>query len=284
MCGSEKVLDPITGQYIVSECDCEDGNCDCEDCEEHGAHATTPTMDGMDGTHGTHGSSTETTTTPPTKPPTDNKQKLKVLLSDLYTPDCTCQCINLAALYNYSNVNYDSIKFGEVNLPELNIDYRTFVKIFFNDYGKGFSSHILNKIWKGIRFSLANTVLEHYEELEGKDRDTISPVNMIKLNKECAFNKITGTIRRQYALNQSEFQLALGSVDLREDGNICSNIIFYMLFESLQIGLKITLRFAISDVPKELIGTMVDEEHITYSWDDVSSVHSEPISIVLDDC
>ena len=73
----------------------------------------------------------------------------------------------MAALFNY-NDEKDVTNFGIINLPEIKLKYDVITKLFFNEVGKGFSSHFLNKIWKGItNLSLSDKVLAQYEKLTG---------------------------------------------------------------------------------------------------------------------
>lgn len=263
MCGceeGEKVLDPVTGLYVsVGGCgDCGD-DCDCEDEHEHATPQTTS----------------------PVVPTPVPKSKLSVSLGDLFSPECVCQCVNLAVLFNYEGEKNDT-EFAEVFLPELKIDYSALTKIFFNDFGKSFSGHILDKIWGGLtNFSLANTVLEKYEEINDIDRDKIAPVKMIQLHKECAIKKITKIAKRVVALKLSEFTNALSSVDVREDGNICANITFNLFFNSLDIGVKLTLRFAISDVPQELIGKLSEDDKAVFDFGNVNN-EDDSVSIIFE--
>lgn len=263
MCGcdeGEKILDPLTGLYVpVSDCG---DNCDCED-----EHSQIPPIN------------------PPANPDTNSevhpKSKLSVSLDNLFSPECVCQCVNLAVLFNYEDDKVDS-DFAEVFLPELKIDYSSLTKIFFNDFGKSFSGHILDKIWNGLtNFSLANTVLEKYEELNDIDRDKIPPVKMIQLHKECAIKKITKTAKKVVALNLCEFTNALSSVDVREDGNICTNITFNLFFKSLDIGVKLTLRFAISDVPLELIGKLANDDKAIFNFGD-KKIEDDSVTIIFE--
>jgi len=203
--------------------------------------------------------------------PLDNsvatKTKLSISLHDLYTPDCNCQCVNLAVLSNYSDNKEGITNFGSVNLPEIKINYNTFSKIFFNDVGKGFSPHILNKIWKGVKnFSLTSAVLEHFEKETGNDRDQILSLEKIQLHKECAIDKITSIMKKTYGLNQQEFNYALGSIEMREDNNICAKVTLSLFFDSLQVGIDVGIRFAVSDVPQELIGKVTSDEKIDFDF------------------
>ena len=203
---------------------------------------------------------------PDCNPHTTNK--LAVLLKDLYTTDSNCQCVNLAVVSNYTD-DKDETKFSEIRLGEIKITYDTLVKIFFNDIRKGFSSHVLGKIWRGIKnFSLASVVFEKFEEQTGIDICNISPSKKVKLHKECAFSNLNTIIKKSFGLTLSEFLVALGSVDVREDGNICANIMINLFFPSLNIGLRIVMRFAVSDVPKRLIGKISCEDQLRFDFSD----------------
>ena len=203
-------------------------------------------------------------------PPTAPINKLAVLLKDLYTTDCKCQCVNLAVVSNYTD-DKDESQFSEIRLGEIKINYDTLVKIFFNDVRKGFSSHVLGTIWKGVKnFSLASVVFEKFEDQTGIDRDIINPSKKVKLHKECAFSNLNSIIRKSFGLTLAEFLVALGSVDVREDGNICANIVINLYFPSLDVGLRVVMRFAVSDVPKNLIGKVSSDEHMKFDFSDSS--------------
>ena len=186
--------------------------------------------------------------------------KLSFSLQDLHETDLNSQCVNLAALFNYTD-DKDLSNFAELNLPEIDITYDSLTHLFFNDVGKGFAPHVLNKIWKGItNFSLASTMLHHYESLTGIERNNIPAVLKIQLHKECAIDKITKMVKKTYGLNQQEFNLALGSVVVRADGKIHTNIVFYLYFNSLKIGLQVKMRFAVSNTPSNLIGVFASDQ------------------------
>ena len=103
------------------------------------------------------------------------------------------------------------------------------------------------------------------------NRHKIPPIKMIKLHKECAIKKITKSAKKVVALKLSEFTNALNSVDVREDGNICANVTFNLFFNSLNIGVKFSLRFAICDVPCELIGKLSEDTKTGFNFDDVDN-------------
>jgi hypothetical protein len=194
--------------------------------------------------------------------------KLSILLKDLYATDSTCQCVNLAVVSNYiDDTCIDESKFFEIKLAEIKISYDCFVKIFFNDVRKGFSPQILGTIWKGIKnFPLASIVLEKYEEHFGIQRDKIPAIQKIYLHKQCAFSNLNTIIKKSFGLTQNEFNCALGSVDAREDGNICTNITINLYFPSLEIGLRIIMRFAVSCVPEHLIGKVSSDDTICFDF------------------
>jgi hypothetical protein len=213
-----------------------------------------------------------------------HKNKLSVLFKDLYNADCKCQCVNLAVVYNYNDDKINESNFSEVRLGEINIDYTTLVKIFFKDVRKGFSHHVLGTIWKGIKnFSLASVVLDKYEEQTGIDRNEISAVKKVRLHKECAFANLNSVIRRAFGLTQNEYNCALGSVDVRDDGNICTSIVINLYFPSLSYGIKVVMRFAVSCVPRCLIGKFSSEENYVYDFTNVCSEKKNAL-IVFDDC
>ena len=199
--------------------------------------------------------------------------KFSFLINEAHPGENKYQSVTLAALFNYEDDKLDN-NFSEKTLTEINIDYEVFKKVFFNDAGKSFSTNILNKIWCGIKnFSLASYVFESYEEKTGKHRDTISSIKKVQLYKECAISSITSVIRKIYALNLYEFNNACGSVDVREDGVICSNIVLHLFLNSLELGIKINLRFAISNIPRKLIGK-IQPTYETTSFD-FSEVNSQ---------
>lgn len=214
---------------------------------------------------------------------TTHKNKLSVLFKDLYNADCKCQCVNLAVVYNYNNDTINDSTFSEVRLGEINIDYTTLVRIFFKDVRKGFSHHVLGTIWKGVKnFSLASVVLDKYEEQTGIERDEISAIKKVRLHKECAFANLNSVIKRAFGLTQNEYNCALGSVDVRDDGNICTSIVINLYFPSLNYGIKVVMRFAVSDVPKCLIGKFSSEENYVYDFTNVCSEKTNAV-IVFDD-
>jgi hypothetical protein len=269
---SEKILDPITGLYVCCE------NCN-EICNETCSDYSENYSENYSEKSSEKSNEEENAEMNNKKPP-----KLSVLISDLFTPDCVCQCVNLAVLFNYEDEK-DDTNFATIFLPEFKIDYKTLTKVFFNDFGKNFSNHILDKIWSGLTgFSLANTVLEKFEDLNGIDRNKISAIKMIQLHKECAIKKITTNAKKTYALSLSEFTNALSSVDVREDGNICANIVLNLFFNSLKIGVKITLRFAISDVPKNLIGKLSNDDNIGFKFCKEKHINDFVTIVLEDDC
>jgi len=76
----------------------------------------------------------------------------------------------------------------------------------------------------------------------------------------------------------------LGSVDAREDGNICTNITINLYFPSLDIGLKIVMRFAVSDVPQHLIGKVSSDDSICFDFNSGCGYDSnKPAEIIFDD-
>ena len=79
-----------------------------------------------------------------------NNSIIPVHLDELYAPESNTPCINMAALFNYSDEK-DESNFANIYLPEIVISYKNLEKIFFSKCGKSFSPYILNKIWKGIK-------------------------------------------------------------------------------------------------------------------------------------
>lgn len=211
-----------------------------------------------------------------------HKNKLSVLLKDLYNADSKCQCVNLAVVHNYNDDKINDSNFSEVRLGEIDIDYKTLVKIFFKDVRRGFSHHVLGTIWKGVKnFSLASVVLDKYEEQTGIDRDEISAIKKVRLHKDCAFANLNSVIKRSFGLTQNEYNCALGSVDVRDDGNICTSIVINLYFHSLNFGIKVVMRFAVSDVPKNLIGKFSSEENYVYDFTNICSDNTNAV-IVFD--
>ena len=205
--------------------------------------------------------------------------EISVSVNDLFSSN-----VNLAILSNYED-NKNESNFASIILPKIKIDYLSLTKIFFNDFGKSFSVHILDKIWSGLtNFSLINTVLEKYKELNDITRDKIQPIKMIQLLKECSIKKITKIANKVVALNLSEFNNALGSIDVREDRNICANIIINLFFNSLNIGVKLTLRFDISNIPHKLIGKLHDDndnDNVEFNFNSLALVDNT-ISIIFE--
>ncbi len=186
---------------------------------------------------------------------------LSLLREDLYSSETNRQCVTMAVLFNY-NDNKNISNYGNINLPEIKIDYHVLTKVFFNSMGKGFNSNFLNRLWKSLtNFSLANKVLSHYERTTGLDRSSIPALNKVKLYKECAIDKISAVASKSFGLNLQEFNCALGSVDLRDDCTICSTVVIHLFFDSVNVGLVIVLKFSIHNTPKHLIGKIstVDE-------------------------
>lgn len=186
----------------------------------------------------------------------DCNNNFSFLINETHPGENKYQSVTLAALFNYEDDKPDN-NFPEKTMTEIYINYEVLKKVFFNDAGKSFSTNILNKIWSGIKnFSLASCAFDAYEEKTGKHRDTISPIKKVQLYKECAIASITSVIRKIYALNLYEYNNACGSVDIRDDGVICTNIVLHLFFNSLELGIKINLRFAVSNIPRKLIGKM----------------------------
>ena len=78
----------------------------------------------------------------------------------------------------------------------------------------------------------------------------ISSLTKIKVYKEaCIGNSITEIANVLVALRKDEFIDSLQSINKRDDGNVCANVYVNLYFKSLDIELKIRIRFAISDVP-----------------------------------
>jgi len=249
---SENILDPLTGLYVHQDCDENSNSNSNEEC-----------IDNSD----LHNNNN------------NNVCEISVSVNDLFSSN-----INLAILSNYED-NKNESKFASIILPELKIDYLSLTKIFFYDFGKSFSVHILDKIWCGLKnFSLINTVLEKYTELNDINRNEIQPIKMIQLHKECSIKKITKIANKVVALNLSEFNNALGSLDVREDRNICANIIINLFFNSLNIGVKLTLRFVISNIPHKLIGKISDDNMVEFKLDSHDLVDNTMSIIFINDC
>lgn len=194
--------------------------------------------------------------------------KLSISLNDIYSPENNCQSITMAVLFNYDDDKNDK-DFYEKSLSEININYETLKRIFFNDIGRGFSSYVLNKIWSSIKnFSLISFVLASYEDKTGIHRDKISPIKKIQLYKECGIEKLSNVIKKIHSLNLDEFNNACGSINIRDDGMVSANIVLHLFFKSLEIGIKINLRFLVSEIPHHLIGKMTnhcEQTHFDFS-------------------
>lgn len=215
----------------------------------------------------------------------DHNTKLSVLSKDLYSNDINNQCVTMAVLFNY-NDEKDVSKFANINLPEIKIKYNALIKLFFSDIGKGFSSHFLNKIWKGItNLSLSDKVLTQYEKLTEIDRRNIPALNKVKLYKECTIDKISTVANRILGLNLQEFNIALGSVDIREDCTISSIIPIHLFFESIKVGVIITIKFSISNIPQQLINkhsSTNNADDAVFDFNSISSCSAPTAEIVFE--
>lgn len=211
----------------------------------------------------------------------NTSDKFSFLTNETSMGENKYQSVVLAALFNYEDDKQDS-NFPEKTMTEIHLTYEVLKKVFFNDAGKSFSTNILNKIWSGIKnFSLASHIFDVYEQKTGQHRDTISPIKKVKLYKECAISSITSIIRKVYALNLYEFNNACGSVDIRDDGVICTNIVLHLFFNSLELGVKIILRFAVSNIPRKLIGKMQPSYETTrFDFSDVNVLEKPQIVYV----
>ena len=209
--------------------------------------------------------------------------KLSVLLEDLYAEN-NCKSINLAVVSNYTDVSLNESIFYEVKLDEIKIDYDCFVKIFFCGIRNGFSSQILGTIWKGIKnFPLASIVLEKYEEHYGIQIDKIPASKKINLYKQCTFSNLNTIIKKSYGLTEKEFNFALGSVYPNKDGDIFTDITINLYFPSLVIGLKIVMTFAVSCVPRYLIGKVCLDDPVCFNFNNGSGNNcSIPAEIIVD--
>jgi hypothetical protein len=172
----------------------------------------------------------------------------------------------MAALFNYQDEK-PNVKFKNIYLPEIKIKYDHFTQLFFINSSKSFSPQILNKIWKGINgLSLANLFFNIFEETNDINRSQLSAKTTIQLHKECSFSKITEKAFKIVALNLEELNNALGSIDSRPDGSLCVNTIFHLFSTALNVELKITLRFAIKDVPIHVRGVVGEMDSIVFDF------------------
>jgi hypothetical protein len=195
-----------------------------------------------------------------------NNTNIPVLFDDIYLPEDQNQSVTMAAFYNY-NDDKNETNFSNIYLPEIVIDYCSLVKVFFFNCNKGFSKNLLNTIWKSIKgLNLANVFLKKYEELNNIDRELIPASKKIKLYKECSFFKITDKANKSIVLNLEEFNNALGNIDIRLDGKICSSVVFHIFSESLQIGTKIVLKFAIKNVPDHVRGIVNENNSVVFDF------------------
>jgi hypothetical protein len=195
----------------------------------------------------------------------DNKN-IPILFDDIYSLENQNQSVTMAAFYNYDDEKNEN-NFTNIYLPEIVIDYCSLVKVFFSNFNKGFSKNLLNTIWKSIKgLNLANIFLKKYEELNNIDRDLIPALKKIKLYKECSFFKITDKTKKSIVLNLEEFNNALGNIDIRLDGKVCSSVVFHLFSESLQIGTKIVMKFAIKNVPEHVRGVVNENNSVVFDF------------------
>jgi len=195
-----------------------------------------------------------------------NNKNIPVLFNDIYSPEEQNQSVTMAAFYNYDD-DKDEKNFTNIYLPEIVIDYCSLVKVFFANFNKGFSKNLLNTIWKSIKgLNLANVFLKKYEELNDIDRELIPASKKIKLYKECSFFKITDKANRCVVLNLEEFNNALGNIEIRLDCKICSSVVFHIFSESLKIGTKIVVNFAIKNVPEHVRGVVNENNSVVFDF------------------
>lgn len=209
------------------------------------------------------------------------ENKLALVLNDIYSSNYNAQCITLAVLSNYLNEKEESL-FTEVNLPTTEIKYDALKQIFFNQPRNCFSPDVLNIMWKSLtNFSLASLVLNTYEEQKGVSRRKISPVKMIELNVECAFQNLTEKIASTISINLNQLNVAFGSVNMSDDDTISANIVFHLYFNSLDVGLKFIFNFAVSDVPQKLIGVFNSQDKMHYDFDTIKPVVENRPKVVI---
>ena len=103
--------------------------------------------------------------------------------------------------------------------------------------------------------------------MDNINRNNLPSLLKIKLHKECSFSKITLKANKVVALNLNELNNALGSIDVRLDGKLCVNTIFHLYSNVLNVGVKIVLRFAISDVPECIRGKVTSEDDLDFMFD-----------------
>ena len=193
-----------------------------------------------------------------------NNTHISVSQNDLYPIDINTQSVVMAALFNYSDDKDDS-KYSKIYLPEIKMTYINLTQMFFTGCGNNFSSQLLNTIWKGIKgLSLANYFIRIVEKTYKVNIEQISATTKIQLYKECAFTKITDKAFKIVALNRTELNNALGSIESRPDSLLCVNVIFHLYSESLQVGLKIILRIAIKDTPTHINGSVCDLDDLMF--------------------
>ena len=177
---------------------------------------------------------------------------ISVKKNELYPIESNLTTISLGALYNYLD-DKDEKLFTNVYLPEFTISYCHFVSLFFSRQGKYFSSRYLNQFWNKIEgLSLQDIYIKTAELLFNIDYNKIKATTKIKLLRECCFSKITLKAHKTTGMNLEQFNIAIKNTDPRIDGSICSSATFHLYSNVLNVGIKLTQRFVIINIPNAL--------------------------------
>ena len=194
-----------------------------------------------------------------------NNHIVPVSSNEIYPIESNNETIIMAALFNYSD-DKDTSKFANIYLPEITISYNNLKKIFFTNYDNKFSPNIFNQFWRAIRgLSLSNVFLKTYESIYDLNADDLPAISKIKLYKECSFSHITLKAFKLVALNLEEFKHAFGSIN-RKNGTLYATTIFHFYSETLKVGIKITTRFAVKNVPNNHIKKENDDNNILFEF------------------
>lgn len=194
-----------------------------------------------------------------------NNKIIPVTVDNIYPLESNNQTINMAALFNYLDEK-DETNFTNVYLPEKNMSYNEISNLFFSNFGKYFSSQILNQYWNEIKgLSLLNIFSKTFENINNVNYDNLSSKIKIKLYKECSFSKITTKAYKIFALNLEEFQNSLKSIEPRLDGSLCASTIFHLYSDVLNVGIKITQKFIINNIPDHLKKSVNNDNLIIFS-------------------
>jgi hypothetical protein len=181
-----------------------------------------------------------------------NNENIPIKTEDLYPLESINHTVIMSGLYNYLD-NKDETLFTNVYLPEIIITYPNLITLFFSKCGKYFTSQYLNHFWNEIKgLSLQDIYLKTAESIYNIDYDKVQATTKIRLHKECSFAQITKKAHKIIGLSLEEFNNALKNTDPRIDGSLCSSAIFHLYSEALKVGIKITQRFLIHDIPEDL--------------------------------